>query len=124
MVDTIFSSSVHTDVIYFNVTETTTGFFLSVRPRFTHRSDNTEAISGNVVRLRCRVSGFPRPLVTWRKDGNSLRPNRRLKLLANGDLEIMPVVQDDNGYYTCEARNHIGIISHTARIIVKGNTFV
>ncbi|XP_065062497.1 peroxidasin homolog isoform X2 [Rhopilema esculentum] len=90
-----------------------------VRPRFTHRSGNTEAISGNAVRLLCRVSGFPRPRVTWRKDGNSLRPNRRLKLLANGDLEIMPVVQDDNGYYTCEARNPIGIISHTARIIVK-----
>ena len=41
-------------------------------------------------------------------------------MLANGDLEIMPVVQGDNGYYTCEARNTIGSTFHTTRVVVKG----
>ena len=95
-----------------------------VRPRFTKTSGNTEAISGNAVRLFCRVSGFPRPTVLWKKDGHILKASRRQKLLANGDLEIMPVVQGDNGYYTCEARNTIGSTFHTMRIVVKGNRIV
>ena len=49
-----------------------------------------------------------------------MKATRRQKLLANGDLEIMPVVQGDNGYYTCEARNTIGSTFHTARVVVKG----
>ena len=99
------------------------GIFFSlftVRPKFTKTSGNTEAISGNAVRLFCRVIGFPRPTIVWKKDGHILRASRRQKLLANGDLEIMPVVQGDNGYYTCEARNAIGSTFHTTRIVVKG----
>jgi len=96
-----------------------------VRPKFTKTSGNTEAISGNAVRLFCRVSGFPRPTVVWKKNGRIMKATRRQKLLANGDLEIMPVVQGDNGYYTCEARNTIGSTFHTARVVVKAPpTFV
>ena len=95
-------------------------FFFVVRPKFTKTSGNTEAISGNAVRLFCRVSGFPRPTVVWKKNGRIMKASRRQKLLANGDLEIMPVVQGDNGYYTCEARNAIGSTFHTTRVVVKG----
>ena len=83
-------------------------------------SGNTEAIAGNAVRLFCRVSGFPRPTIVWKKDGQILVPSRRRKLLADGDIELMPATQGDDGYYTCEARNAIGSTFHTARIVVKG----
>ena len=77
------------------------------------------------MRLMCRASGFPRPEIAWKKDGFLLAATGRRKILAHGDLEINPVRQEDHGYYTCEVRNSISSISHTATIVVKGKcTFV
>eukprot|EP00794_Sanderia_malayensis_P017765 gene17765-19539_t len=89
-------------------------------PKFLEKYDSMEAISGNAAQLKCRVDGYPRPTVTWKKEGTTVSNDVRHKFLPHGDLEIMPVRPRDHGYYTCEARNSIGSISHTTRVVVKG----
>eukprot|EP00794_Sanderia_malayensis_P004818 gene4818-5449_t len=88
-------------------------------PKFLEKYDSMEAISGNAAQLKCRVDGYPRPTVTWKKEGTTVSNDVRHKFLPHGDLEIMPVRPRDHGYYTCEARNSIGSISHTTRVVVK-----
>ncbi|XP_025060802.1 hemicentin-2 [Alligator sinensis] len=67
-------------------------------------SDNRSAV------LPCQAEGWPRPQVTWRKDGLLLPPdgNPRLEILPDGSLRIDPVQAWDSGYYLCVASSPSG----------------
>ena len=45
--------------------------FLS-KPSITDRPETTEVTKGDVIRLPCGASGFPRPTFAWFKDGGRL----------------------------------------------------
>ncbi|KAM9642204.1 hemicentin-2 [Trichechus inunguis] len=59
--------------------------------------------------LACQVDGVPRPLVSWRKDGEPLDlGNPRLEILPEGSLRIQPVLAQDTGHYVCLASSSAG----------------
>ncbi|XKL60149.1 hypothetical protein PGB90_001165 [Kerria lacca] len=66
------------------------------------------AVAGEVLKLKCPVSGYPIEQVTWEKDRRELPVDLRQKIL-NGILFIEPVQKvTDSGTYTCTARNKQG----------------
>lgn len=79
------------------------------------------AYKGTEVILRCRATGYPRPIYTWRKGSipvSSLDLSR-IELLSNGDLKISDITEDDDDVYTCTSTNWVGPMhSKRARLSV------
>lgn len=68
------------------------------------------AYVGTEVLFRCRATGFPTPAISWRKGPipvSSLVSNR-IQMLANGDLRVADITEEDNDVYTCIATNFVG----------------
>ena len=64
---------------------------------------------GSNLTLRCRVRGYPVPTVTWLKDKMQLNANDHISKNEKGDLFIKGLGVGDNGMYTCEASNNLGV---------------
>nr|XP_022288762.1 fibroblast growth factor receptor 2-like isoform X2 [Crassostrea virginica] len=64
---------------------------------------------GSKVRLKCRVSGRPRPYIIWYKNGKKLKPreDKRLKVNKNTLLITQPR-EKDSGQYSCYRENQYG----------------
>ena len=79
------------------------------------------AYKGTEVILRCRATGYPRPIYTWRKGSipvSSLDLSR-IEILSNGDLKISDITEDDDDVYTCTSTNWVGPMdSKRARLSV------
>ena len=83
---------------------------------------------GNSVKLDCSAEGYPRPTVTWYKDGarflerkgeSKIYFSRWTLLLTMKDL-----VPTDTGKYTCNVSNAYGWINHTYYVDVHGKVKV
>ncbi|XP_077571540.1 hemicentin-1 [Stigmatopora nigra] len=94
-------------------------------PLFLEAPVDMAANVGENVTLPCAARGFPRPTVTWYDKGGKKilarteREGRKFQM-ENGFLMIQSVWLDDEGTYTCEAKNHFGTIKADARISVTG----
>ena len=69
--------------------------------------------------FQCEVKGNPEPQVTWLKENSSLRGDKRV-VQSRGGLMITDVTSQDGGMYTCEARNILGVMTSSAKLIVQG----
>lgn len=68
------------------------------------------AYVGTEVLFRCRATGYPEAVISWRKGSipvSSLETDR-IQILANGDLRIADITEEDNAVYTCIATNFVG----------------
>ncbi|XP_068242659.1 cell adhesion molecule Dscam2-like [Palaemon carinicauda] len=67
------------------------------------------AVSGQMLELRCPVTGYPLHTFTWNKDGESVVESLGRRVEADGTL-IMDHVRrpSDAGVYTCTASNKQG----------------
>ena len=72
-----------------------------------------------IASLQCAVKGNPAPQVTWLKQNSSLPFNKRI-LQSSGGLMIRDVTSQDEGEYTCEARNILGVVTSSATLTVQG----
>ncbi|XP_056391854.1 obscurin-like protein 1 [Hyla sarda] len=67
---------------------------------------------GKHAKLRCLVTGKPRPEIVWRKDGRTVSPGRRTLIYEDRDghfiLKILFCRQQDRGLYVCGASNSAG----------------
>lgn len=66
-------------------------------------------MSGSSLTLSCRVRGYPAPTITWFKDEKQLTTNERISTNPDGELIIKGLGVGDNGMYTCEASNDLGV---------------
>lgn len=68
------------------------------------------AYVGTEVLFRCRATGYPAPVISWRKGAVpvSSLDSERIQILKNGDLRIMDIKQKDNDVYSCFATNWVG----------------
>lgn len=94
---------------------------------------NTKNITGDDIFMVCEAKGFPIPAIEWtwtRVDGktvflpsddNHVSLNMRggpEKWEITGWLQIMKILKDHEGDYTCIAQNEHGVAQASARVIV------
>ncbi|KAG7483961.1 hypothetical protein MATL_G00043840 [Megalops atlanticus] len=101
---------------------------VTVPPRFVVQPNNQDGIYGKAGVLNCSVDGYPPPKVMWKHAKGIGNPQQyhpvpltgRIQIMANGSLLIRHVLEDDRGYYLCQASNGVGSdISKSMVLTVK-----
>uniref|UniRef100_A0A336M5D4 CSON010924 protein n=1 Tax=Culicoides sonorensis TaxID=179676 RepID=A0A336M5D4_CULSO len=59
------------------------------------------------VKLKCYADGYPRPRITWTRDGGAILPAGG-KSVQGQELKITKVRKEDRGIYFCTASNEVG----------------
>ena len=70
----------------------------------------------NVTLPTCHVTGYPAPVVTWRKSSGQL-PQGRVRY-NNTALQISNVRKVDSDRYFCSAVNHLGNVERKTLLVV------
>ncbi|GIX76577.1 contactin, partial [Caerostris extrusa] len=83
---------------------------ITMKPSFTKYPLNNEmfAAEGGNITIPCRPEAAPFPEFTWKRNNFGLNLAGRIRMLANGYLHINPVRREDEGRYTCIAKNQYG----------------
>ncbi|KAL9952583.1 hypothetical protein ACROYT_G039854 [Oculina patagonica] len=68
--------------------------------------------------FQCEAEGNPKPKVTWLKQNSSLVADKRV-VPSRGGLMITDVTSQDEGKYTCVARNILGEMTSSASLSVQ-----
>lgn len=77
------------------------------------------------ILLPCWTDGIPRPNITWYRNTRVLTPSLRMRLSANDQvIRISNIRSDDNGVYSCVARNYLGTSSKTFTVQVSVPTIL
>uniref|UniRef100_A0A6Q2Y8Y5 Down syndrome cell adhesion molecule like 1 n=1 Tax=Esox lucius TaxID=8010 RepID=A0A6Q2Y8Y5_ESOLU len=101
---------------------------VTVPPRFVVQPNNQDGIYGKAGILNCSVEGYPPPKVMWKHAKGIGNPQQyhpvpltgRIQIMSNGSLLIRHVLEDDRGYYLCQASNGVGSdISKSMVLTVK-----
>ncbi|XP_055516059.1 hemicentin-1-like [Leucoraja erinacea] len=96
-----------------------TKLVVQVPPEIKADSREYKATIHHSTTLPCEVAGRPNPKVTWVKDGRPLSDQRYMQMFANGTLHIPQVQLADAGWYTCIARNKVGVVSVDRTLVVQ-----
>ncbi|KAJ8728639.1 hypothetical protein PYW07_006335 [Mythimna separata] len=85
----------------------------------TINSTTVEGILGDLaLRIPCKVDGVPPPVITWKKNGNTITLNEKYSI-EDGALVIVKPAASDSSSYTCEAMNSMGSTSATFQATVR-----
>jgi len=68
--------------------------------------------------FQCEAEGNPQPKVTWLKQNFSLAADKRV-VPSSGGMMITAVTSQDEGMYTCVARNILGEVTSSATLSVQ-----
>uniref|UniRef100_A0A672QLB8 Palladin, cytoskeletal associated protein n=1 Tax=Sinocyclocheilus grahami TaxID=75366 RepID=A0A672QLB8_SINGR len=94
-------------------------------PHFTQKLKSQEVAEGSPIRLECRVTGNPLPLVRWFCEGRELHHCPDIQICRNGDLHTLVITEafeDDTGRYTCVASNALGADNTFAEVYIEGTS--
>ncbi|XP_065347787.1 cell adhesion molecule Dscam2-like isoform X4 [Cloeon dipterum] len=89
---------------------------VNVPPRWVVEPSDQNVVLGKSVALQCQADGFPKPTVTWKqaigKQPGDYREigyrSQRLRVMENGSLVIARAMEENEGYFLCQASNGIG----------------
>ncbi|XP_051803564.1 obscurin isoform X3 [Acanthochromis polyacanthus] len=85
-------------------------------------SDCTTKI-GQTIKLTCKVSGSPKPLISWLKDGLPLEDDPRHIISADRSgccsLILDSLTAEDSGQYACYASSSMGSAGTLAKVAVQ-----
>ncbi|CDQ97100.1 unnamed protein product [Oncorhynchus mykiss] len=76
-------------------------------------------LKGEELVLECIAEGFPTPVIEWTKRTEKLPKRANLKNYGKR-LTINNIEEEDDGKYTCEARNSVGDTVHYFNVMVEG----
>ncbi|XP_050099300.1 twitchin isoform X8 [Anopheles aquasalis] len=79
-------------------------------------------IQNRGVEFVCKITGVPRPRITWHKGAREICSGSRYHMYSDGDthhLAINDVFGEDADEYTCRAANRGGVRSTKASLIIK-----
>ncbi|XP_068673411.1 uncharacterized protein [Montipora foliosa] len=97
--------------------QTVAQLVVNVHPRISLNPGPRHAIQGRTFTLpTCHVTGFPAPVVTWRKSSGQL-PQGRVKYINNA-LQILQVRKNDSDFYFCSASNLLGRAEKKTMLVV------
>jgi len=68
--------------------------------------------------FQCKAEGNPEPKVTWLKQNSNLLADKRV-VPSRGGLMITDVTPQDEGIYTCVARNILGEVTSSTTLTVQ-----
>ncbi|KAK3918578.1 Peroxidasin, partial [Frankliniella fusca] len=92
------------------------------RLRLVHHPFNMEAMVGTSVEIPCSAEADGgQPLLSWRKDGQSVTLGPRLRVGRVGSLRIYNVTLEDAGLYECIATDGAEEVSATGLLAVRGD---
>ena len=92
-------------------------YFFAVKPRLSLHPGPSYAIEGSNVTLpTCHVTGYPTPVVTWKKSSGQL-PQGRVQY-NNSVLQITDVRKVDSDLYFCLAVNLLGNAERKTLLVV------
>ncbi|XP_041976953.1 leucine-rich repeats and immunoglobulin-like domains protein 3 isoform X2 [Aricia agestis] len=78
-------------------------------PSFIRVMENKEVVSGESTVLECTVTGSPKPVLKWFKDGSIVVPSKRHYFLNDNQyLVTINTESEDAGQYECEITNELG----------------
>ncbi|XP_074523728.1 palladin isoform X2 [Halichoeres trimaculatus] len=92
-------------------------------PCFLQKLKSQEVAEGSPIRLQCRVTGNPPPLVRWFCEGRELHTSPDIQIWRDGDLHTLVITEafeDDTGRYTCVASNSLGADNTSAEVYIEG----
>lgn len=76
---------------------------------------------GNPVTLECYASGYPEPIVFWKRDDNSKINSAGVTKYPKNVLKIIPATKKDAGVYQCWAENSVGeAVTRSVKLNVFG----
>ncbi|KAM9848902.1 obscurin [Aulostomus maculatus] len=85
-------------------------------------SDCTTKI-GQTIKLTCRVTGSPKPVISWLKDGLPLEDDPRHIITADRtgtcSLILDSLTAEDSGQYACYATSSMGHAGTLAKVVVQ-----
>jgi hypothetical protein len=71
--------------------------------------------------LQCRVHGIPTPKIIWTKNRKPIEfAGGRYRILSEDKLMISNVKVEDQGYFSCEARNQFGVDVKNTLLTITG----
>ncbi|KAJ0058803.1 hypothetical protein NL108_000491, partial [Boleophthalmus pectinirostris] len=92
-------------------------------PDFDEILANCTAELGQTVKLACKVTGAPKPVVTWYKDGRAVEADPHHIIIEDPDgsctLILDNMSADDSGQYMCFASSPAGNASTLGKITVQ-----
>ena len=92
-------------------------YLVAVRPQVSLQSGPKFVMEGSDVTLpTCHVSGYPAPVVTWRKSSGQL-PQEGAHY-NNSVLQISDVRKSDSDAYFCSAVNLLGNVERKTQLVV------
>ncbi|XP_051524823.1 uncharacterized protein LOC127424089 [Myxocyprinus asiaticus] len=78
-----------------------------------------EVMLGESLTLHCKAHGNPKPIITWRKDGDTDEKRDAIQVL-NETLTLSKATREMSGMYKCHVSNSEGNLTHTTQLQVKG----
>ncbi|XP_035212215.1 LOW QUALITY PROTEIN: titin-like, partial [Stegodyphus dumicola] len=92
-------------------------------PQITARPRNSKLLEGSEATFQAKITGNPKPKITWFKNGQRIFPSQRFKMSYKDDIAILHIhmaLPEDAGYYTLLAENTNGRIACSAHLVIEG----
>ena len=87
---------------------------------------HVSALAGETIRLTCTLTGRPLPEIRWYRDGIELPDDASDDDWSEGNtrssssLQLVDVLEDDSGRYTCKGSNSAGSLNYTYDVSIGG----
>ncbi|XP_069039515.1 hemicentin-1 isoform X2 [Lepisosteus oculatus] len=88
-------------------------------PEVQPMAESVQVVLNHGIVLPCEVHGYPRPTVTWQREGVPIVTGPRLAVLPNGALQLSRVTLGDAGTYQCLAQNDAGTSVGRTRLVLQ-----
>ncbi|XP_043450275.1 myosin light chain kinase, smooth muscle isoform X1 [Prionailurus bengalensis] len=91
---------------------------MEVAPSFSSVLKDCTVIEGQDFVLQCSVQGIPVPQITWLLNEQPIQYAHSSCEAGVAELHIQDALPEDDGIYTCLAKNTLGQVSCSARVTV------
>nr|XP_018906228.1 PREDICTED: muscle M-line assembly protein unc-89 isoform X2 [Bemisia tabaci] len=94
-----------------------------VKPEIKPVEKRVEVTLDETAMVEAKISGAPKPKITWSKDGQEITAGGRFKFLWEDEetmaLVIKNVCQDDAGDYVVNAHNESGVDTQVIKLVIR-----